>query len=418
MNDGLKKCHLFCLGALQSNPSQPVEVRSGLILGLCLPASCNRQRIVTLLQNISQLENLTQNHLRCSNDRHNEHNSHLRGTIAFVVVLSLLVLIVLIGTFVDIVAYICLATKKNEPSDGHEYHDLSDEKSRKAESLTLTHQSLTRLAEKSPLIMFLGEFSAIRTIRRILTMNETPNKNMFTFLNGLRVLSLVWVILGHSFSSGIYYASNILDMQTARRNIVVHLITSGALAVDTFFLMGGFLNAILFVRQVQREELSPRLMGLYYVHRYLRLTPAFILTTLASVYLTPYFGRGPLYPIVQGFEPEKCRDGNWWTSFLYIGNFLKSDDLCLGITWYLHNDMQFHWIAPLALIPFVRGRKIIGYLVTVLFVLVSIGSTIGLLLYYPSLVHSPTDIATNDVSESIILTDISQAACLSFIPRS
>jgi hypothetical protein len=25
--------------------------------------------------------------------------------------------------------------------------------------------------------------------------------------------------------------------------------------------------------------------------------------------------------------------------------------------WYLHNDMQFHWIAPITLILFVVGRK-------------------------------------------------------------
>ncbi|CAF4988987.1 unnamed protein product, partial [Rotaria sp. Silwood1] len=116
---------------------------------------------------------------------------------------------------------------------------------------------------------------------------------------------------------------------------------------------------------------------------------------LVSIYLTPYFGRGPLYPIQQGFEPQKCRDGNWWTAFLYIGNFLKSDDLCLGITWYLYNDMQFHWVAPLALIPFVKGRKLIAYAITIVFVLVSAGSILGLLLYYPSFVQQNAGLVAN-----------------------
>ncbi|CAF3894113.1 unnamed protein product [Rotaria sp. Silwood1] len=207
-------------------------------------------------------------------------------------------------------------------------------------------------------------------------------------------------ISSHSVSSGIYYAANLLDMQRARRNIIVHLTISGAFAVDTFFVLSGFLTAVLFVRNVKKDSLSLRLMVLYYVHRYIRLTPSFILVMLVSIYLTPYFGRGPLYPIQQGFEPQKCRDGNWWTAFLYIGNFLKSDDLCLGITWYLYNDMQFHWVAPLALIPFVKGRKLIAYAITIVFVLVSAGSILGLLLYYPSFVQQNAGLVANTVNYS------------------
>jgi Acyltransferase family len=367
-------------------------VKTGLILGLCLPASCTRQKIATLIGNITEIKHLTTDHLHCSNDRNNEKDSHLLGTIVFAVTLSILFLIVSIGTAIDLRAHIYHVLKTNE---------ISDETSHKNASITSQRPTSSVWVKNEPLIIFLGEFSAIRTLRRIFKIAEVPNSNMFKFLNGIRVLSLLWVIIGHSFSSGIYYAANILDMQTARRNIIMHLITSGALAVDTFFLLGGFLTSVLFVRQLQKQSISVRLMAHYYIHRYLRLTPTFILTMFVSIYLTPYFGHGPLYPTVQGFEPEQCRNGNWWTSFLYIGNFLKSSDLCLGITWYLHNDMQFHLIAPLALIPFVIGKKSIGYLVTILLVLISIGSTISIILYYPSVMNSITGIATNDVSESL-----------------
>ncbi|CAF3060708.1 unnamed protein product [Rotaria sp. Silwood2] len=59
--------------ALQSNPNkQQVAVSSGLILGLCLPASCTRQSIVTLIREIFKLHNLTKDYLHCSNDRSSE----------------------------------------------------------------------------------------------------------------------------------------------------------------------------------------------------------------------------------------------------------------------------------------------------------------------------------------------------------
>ena len=364
------------VGTLQSNPSQPVEVRTGFVLGLCLPATCRRQSIVPLLREISNATEWTEDHLRCSHDRHNEQNKHWRGTLAFGIIVGLLALVVSTGTLIDVVI--------------HTLHKV------RSENLT-----------EPPLVAFLAEFSAIRTLRRIFTISRSENKDTFACLNGIRVLSLFWVILGHSFSSGIYYASNIIDMQAARRNIVVHVITSGAFAVDTFFVVSGFLTAVLFVRQVKKEQLSLRLMTFYYMHRYLRLTPSFILVMLVSVYLTPYFGRGPLYPIQQGFEPDQCRNGNWWTAFLYIGNFLKSDDLCLGITWYLYNDMQFYCIAPLAMIPFAKGRRAIGYLLAIIFVFVSIGSTLGLLLYYPSFTQANTAFATDAVSGSEFLFNTS-----------
>ncbi|CAF0965530.1 unnamed protein product [Rotaria sordida] len=47
--------------------------------------------------------------------------------------------------------------------------------------------------------------------------------------------------------------------------------------------------------------------------------------------------------------------------------------------------MQFHWIAPLALIPFVIGRKVIAFIIAALLVLVSIGSILSILLYNPTI---------------------------------
>ncbi|CAF1284363.1 unnamed protein product [Rotaria sordida] len=233
--------------ALQSSPINPQLMTGfGLVLGLCLPASCTRQSIVTLIREIFKVHNLTKDYLQCSNDRSNEQNGLSSGTIAFSIVLSFLALLVLIGTIIDLAIQIYINWNKNEKLPINGYEDLSDE------------------------------------------------------------------------------ISN-------------------------------------------------------------------------NIYMTPYFGHGPLYPIQQGFEPVGCRNGSWWTSFLYIGNFFKSDNMCLGVTWYLFNDMQFHWIAPLALIPFVMRQKVIGYIMTILFVFVSIGSILGLLLYYPSMVTHALDISSNAI---------------------
>ncbi|CAF4933223.1 unnamed protein product, partial [Rotaria socialis] len=382
--------------ALQSVPGSAQGITSsGITLGLCLPTSCNRQSIITLIQEILNVSSLNKNNLHCSNDRANEQHGPSSGTIALIIVLSFLVLLVFIGTIADIFLQVSVKPNEDEKSHSNGYHNLSEESSNKNVPVNSVYPASQYMAKPMPSIVFLAEFSAVRTLGHIFAIDKKENENSFVFLNGIRVLSLFWVILGHSFFFGLSYMSNILDLLSASRNFAFQLITSGVFSVDTFFLLTGFLTAVLFVRHARKEKLSLRMMILYYVHRYVRLTPTFILVMFVSIYLTPYFGQGPLFPVQQGFESTGCRNGGWWTSFLYIGNFFKSENMCLSVTWYLFNDMQFHWIAPLALIPFVMKQRAIGYIMTILFVLVSIGSILSLLLYYPSMVTHALDISSN-----------------------
>ena len=278
-------------------------------------------------------------------------------------------------------------TAVNKKNNGHA-ESVPYEKNRLSSRLAFT-------------LIFLGQFSALRTLSRIFTLKETDMNKTFAFINGIRVLSLLWVMFGHVFFYGLFYASNLIDVLSWSQNFAFQLINSGVLAVDTFFVLSGFLTAFIFVRQATKEKLSFHFMIVYYLHRYIRLTPTFLLVVLISITLTPYFGTGPFFPSDQGFEPTGCRDHYWWTSILYIANLVKPDDMCLSISWYLHNDMQFHWIAPLALIPFVLGKKRIGFLIVALFIFVSIGSIVGILLYYPTMPANGLELSTPAVSKSI-----------------
>lgn len=101
---------------------------------------------------------------------------------------------------------------------------------------------------------------------------------------------------------------------------------------------------------------------------------------MISILLSKYFGAGPLFP-PEGYEPAHCRQ-TWWRNVLYINNFFKPEEMvnktipfyiymktknltenditkfkCLSVSWYLSNDMQFHWMAPLMLIPFALGYQ-------------------------------------------------------------
>ncbi len=361
----------------------------GITLGLCVPSSCDRQSLASLVQIFFENMNITEDDFLCSNDPPNGQNGLSRGAIATCVVLSLLALLVLVGTIADLTDTSRLNSVVDVAISIDKKNHLSDTEVTQSMPKTLSHYSrfsLQTLLCATPSTVFIAEFSAIRTLRRIFTMKTKNDENSFPFINGIRVLALFWVILGHSFQIGIFYSQNILDVAVWTRNLAFQLILNGVLNVDTFFVLSGFLTAIVFVRQVNKEKrLSFHLMILYYIHRYVRLTPVFLLIILISINLTPYFGHAPLYPTPQGFENDGCRNQYWWTSVLYVGNLVEPDQMCLTIAWYLHNDMQFHWVAPLALIPFVIGRKSVAFIATILFVLIDIGSTLGILLYYPNM---------------------------------
>ena len=347
---------------------------------MCVPSSCDRSSVVTLIHSLFRASHITAKDLVCSNDPPNGQKGLTGGAIGTIIVISLLGLLVLVGTVVDV--FLLSKVSEEEKADESEdsYSHAANGKGMNVLLLTKKRYGSSKTAS------FLAELSALRTLRRIFTMKQKSDHETYLFLNGIRVLSLFWVIIGHAFLFPLSFSSNVLDPLMWTRNASMQLISSGVFSVDTFFVLSGFLTTVLFVREVEkRGGLSIRLMVLYYVHRYIRLTPAFLLVVFISIHLTPYFGSGPIYPTQQGFEVPDCRSHYWWTSIVYVGNLVKPDAMCLPIAWYLHNDMQFHWIAPLALIPFALRRKSIAFVVAILITLVGIGSIAGLLIYYPDL---------------------------------
>jgi peptidoglycan/LPS O-acetylase OafA/YrhL len=110
------------------------------------------------------------------------------------------------------------------------------------------------LIDATPHSIFLAEFSAVKSLRQIFTMKQKNDNESYLFINGIRVLSLFCVIIGHSLAFGLSYSNNVLDVLVWTHNIAFQLIINAVLAVDTFFVLSGFLTAILFVRQVKKGE--------------------------------------------------------------------------------------------------------------------------------------------------------------------
>ena len=92
---------------------------------------------------------------------------------------------------------------------------------------------------------------------------------------------------------------------------------------------------------------------MFYVHRYIRLTVPLMLVISFLIAFLPLIGQstnsqGAHYLGLQ--QSVYCRDYGW-SVLLYVNNFIKGGNECVGVTWYTSNDMIFFWISLLIIYP-------------------------------------------------------------------
>ncbi|XP_019875492.2 nose resistant to fluoxetine protein 6-like, partial [Aethina tumida] len=184
-------------------------------------------------------------------------------------------------------------------------------------------------------------------------LKTSSGEGQLTCLNGFKALSMMWVIFGHVFENySSYMLENIKDLAefvTEARNSYIF---AAPLAVDTFFAIGGMLTVYSFFKA--HEKGVKFNLGLFYVHRYLRLTPALMAMILYQATLVRYAANRPDTNIETLSDP--CRE-YWWSTILYIQNYVEPSQSCVGQSWYLMVDMQLFILTPLVLLPFVKWPR-------------------------------------------------------------
>ncbi|XP_045192777.2 O-acyltransferase like protein-like [Mercenaria mercenaria] len=195
-------------------------------------------------------------------------------------------------------------------------------------------------------------------------------------VNGIRFLSMAWVILGHTYFFAVGYATNAAPLTGKKFNQwTFTAIINASVSVDTFFALSGILVAYLTLRELKKVGGACKFNWfMFYFHRFWRLTPPYMLILMCGTVLYKYLTQGPLS---QG-EGEStfmvnCKD-SWWTNLLYVNNYVNVDKSCMGWTWYLANDMQMYIISPLILLPLFYN-VIFGGITSTLFLAGTIAAT-------------------------------------------
>lgn len=216
---------------------------------------------------------------------------------------------------------------------------------------------------------------------------EQPNEQIYSeqatpvirCLNGIRVLSLCWVIIANSYITLDPRATKRLTKtREAPKDFLFQMVVQASLAIETFFFLSGVLMSLSFANRLKPKSDNPnsnqdelkneKLEGTgpsymmkwahFYIHRYIRMTPATMLVIAFSMFAYRY-GDGPLWAEATHKAHQSCSQ-NWWRHLLHVANFIDTRQMCFIHYWYIAADMQLFLFAPLLMFLLYQRRRL-GY---------------------------------------------------------
>ena len=261
---------------------------------------------------------------------------------------------------------------------------------------------LSNEEKKSTALKYLLCFSIITNGKRLLTtraQERLGKPDSLEMLNAVRVMSIGWVVLGHTFlnAAEVGINSNWDTVFTLFKSSKYILIYGAFYAVDTFFWLSGLLMAYLFILEVNKTpSFSPWKLSMVYIHRYLRITPVYMFALLFFWSMQVYIGSGPMWIAIDDMVGD-CKK-YWYTNMIYLNNFIPDwkTSGCMGVSWYLANDMQLFIISPIIILMYVKIHRAIGWAIVIALCCLNI-STSAVVAHHFDL--NPATIAPSNGSE-------------------
>lgn len=190
--------------------------------------------------------------------------------------------------------------------------------------------------ENSLTTMILKKLSIKQNIYQLLRLNTDSADNLAS-LNGIRVLTMFWLVYGHAyllsvkeaFRSSTHFIKSLFDMK-------MYFLFNAWPAVDIFFILSALLHSYhVFKRLQSNDEIN---ILKIVCNRIARLWPS-LWFIVAFVFLIPNLGQGPLWSEIMEQQVNGCYE-NWWMVITFTANLRNDNNLCQIHTWYLSADVQ------------------------------------------------------------------------------
>ncbi|XP_071543592.1 nose resistant to fluoxetine protein 6-like [Panulirus ornatus] len=300
------------VGAFMTIPAMPPIFS----YGTCMPSSCTEDDLRVSLDKMLEGVEKSVNNVDCQTK--DQVKTLTAGDIVFIIILAILGFLLLAGAIVDI---------------------------------SINYWDVQHYRKGS--LKYLLVFSAYTNLKKIFNINNNESPEVISCLHSLRVLSMAWVVWGHGYMFLIDVTNNILGTVPLTDDVIDQTVTNATYSVDSFFFMSGLLVAYGIHKEYKRVKKVNWIM--YYVHRFLRLTPPIAFTAAAMATVSRFALYGPKAPSIERTNIQNCRD-YWYTDVFYASNFVHPN--CLPQCWYTAVDTQLYIVLPLVLIPLVYKPKI------------------------------------------------------------
>ncbi|XP_028029724.1 uncharacterized protein LOC114242670 [Bombyx mandarina] len=197
-------------------------------------------------------------------------------------------------------------------------------------------------------------------------------------VHGLRTLSMVWVIFGHTCIVVFKYADNTALRAILEKSFWFQLIISAVYSVDTFFCLGGMLVTFLYFRSNAKGKLDRLTKGrrnfasgaLQFLgllgYRFARLTAPYLFVLGVVEVTMKWFAHNAVFE-PPAMDYETCPK-YWWRNLLYINTLFPVEQMCMLWSWYLSDDTQFYAVSAILLILSTSHFKLSASLTGVFFV--------------------------------------------------
>nr|XP_049698753.1 uncharacterized protein LOC110374658 [Helicoverpa armigera] len=392
-----------------SNFTDIVKTRRTLHLGICLPRSCSRAAVGALVGD-SRAPLLSTRVLAVRSPQHGGYSYWADPTFQVLLAVSCIVAVLLIvATVYDVkiardvrrrrqrAANIAANIVANNGTRGDLKLDLnglddistvtngktmynvnnnlainSNTSEERLTAETISNDEL-KLSVWSELLL---SFSMKANVLQI--FDQSVGADTVPVVHGLRSLSMVWVIFGHTCIVVFKYADNTALRAILEKSFWFQLIISAVYSVDTFFCLGATLVTFLYFRTKTKGKLDLLVKGRRKItsgilqflgliaYRFARLTAPYLFILGVVEVTMKWFQHNAV------FEPpandyETCPK-YWWRNLLYINTLFPVEQMCMLWSWYLSDDTQFYAVSAILLILATSHFKLSASLGGVLFV--------------------------------------------------